>query len=256
MSVRDNTGRELAVLDADRVLNTASVGKLLLLIEVARRSAADDLDGATLLSRSTAPWAADSGLWQHLGIEQLSVDDLCVLVASVSDNLATNVLLEHVGVQSVKALAESLGLAHTALLDYVRDHRDVADPPTLSTGTASELSDLTSRLSRRQVVSEAVSDRVNGWLATGVDLSMIASGLGLDPLTHAASSRVWFVRNKTGADEGIRADVGTIGRGAEGYAYAVVANWDVNGTDRSAAALSGMRAVGIALKTAIDRSAT
>ncbi len=71
---------------------------------------------------------ADSGLWQHLRVEDLSVDDLCVLIASVSDNVATNVVLNKVGLPALRTLAESLGLVHTALLDYVRDHRGPDNP--------------------------------------------------------------------------------------------------------------------------------
>ena len=123
ISIRGASGRELAYRNADRAMRTASVGKLLLLIEVARQRDAGELSGAALLRRGPELMVADSGLWQHLRVEEMSVDDLCVLVASVSDNVATNVVLDKVGLPALRALAESLGLVHTALLDYVRDHR-------------------------------------------------------------------------------------------------------------------------------------
>lgn len=250
--IRDAAGRELAGHNADRPMKTASVGKLLLLAEVARQCAAGELSGATLLGRDPELLVADSGIWQHLAVERLSIEDLCVLIASVSDNLATNVLLKRVGLDRLRALAESLGLVHTALLDYVRDHRGPDDPATLSTGSASELSRLVGQLARKELISPAVSEQVNAWLATSVDLSMVAAAFGLDPLAHAPSDRKFFVRNKTGADAGVSADVGTIGRSSVWLGYAVIANWDATDPGLRDTALSGMHAIGMTMRTMIE----
>jgi beta-lactamase class A len=252
VSVRDAAGAELVCSNGDRVMKTASVGKLLLLVEVARQCADGVLSGATLLSRDPQYEVADSGLWQYLQVESLSVEDLCVLIASVSDNLATNVVLNRVGLNNVGKLSESIGLSHSALHDYVRDQRGPDDPTTLSTGSASELSLLMSLLARGELISAAVSGQVNDWLTTGVDLSMVGSAFGLDPLAHAPSERKLSIRNKTGADPGIRADVGTVGLNASHFSYAVIANWDAARDDLRDTALSGMRAIGMALKPALE----
>jgi beta-lactamase class A len=253
--IRDVAGRELAGRNADRSMKTASIGKLLLLVEVARQCAVGDLSGTALLGQDPELRVADSGIWQQLHVEELAVHDLCVLVASVSDNLATNALLKHVGLQRLHDLAESLGLEHTALLDYVRDHRGPDDPETLSTGSASELSLVMSQLASNALVSATVSEQVNAWLATNVDLSMVASAFGLDPLAHAPSDRNFVIRNKTGADPGIRAEVGSVGRNAVSFNYAVIANWNASGADRRDDALSGMHAIGRILRTAIGTDA-
>jgi beta-lactamase class A len=255
MCIRDAAGRELAGCNADRAMKTASIGKLLLLVEVARQCAEGDLTGTTLLARDPELLVADSGIWQHLHVEELAVHDLCVLIASVSDNLATNALLKHVGLQRLQQLAESLGLIHTALLDYVRDQRGPDDPATLSTGSASELSRVMSELSRHKLLSPTVSEQVNAWLTTSVDLSMVASAFGLDPLAHAPSDRNLIIRNKTGADQGVRADVGTVGRNGASISYAVIANWNASDPDLRDRALLGMRTIGTILRTTIETNA-
>ena len=252
--IRDAAGREVAGRNADRSMKTASIGKLLLLVEVARQCAEGDLTGTTLLGQDPELRVADSGIWQHLSVEQLSVHDLCVLVASVSDNLATNVLLKHVGLQRLRDLAGSLGLRHTALLDYVRDHRGPDDPETLSTGSASELSLVMSQLSRNELVSSTVSEQVNAWLTTNVDLSMVVSEFGLDPLAHGPSDRNVVIRNKTGADPGVRADVGMVGGNTVWLSYAVIANWNATDPDFRDRALTGMRAIGEILKSKIENN--
>jgi beta-lactamase class A len=253
--IRDVAGREVAGRNADRSMKTASIGKLLLLVEVARQCAEGDLTGSALLGRDPELRVADSGIWQHLRVDELAVHDLCVLIASVSDNLATNALLKHVGLQRLHDLAEFLGLKHTALLDYVRDHRGPDDPETLSTGSASELSLVMSQLSRNELVSPTVSEQVNAWLATNVDLSMVPSVFGLDPLAHPPSDRNVVIRNKTGADPGVMADVGMIGRNAVWFNYAVIANWNASDPDLRDSALSGTRAIGSILRTTIETNA-
>jgi beta-lactamase class A len=253
--IRDVAGREVAGRNAGRSMKTASIGKLLLLVEVARQCAVGDLAGTTLLRRDPELRVADSGIWQHLDVQELGVHDLCVLIASVSDNLATNVLLKHVGLQRVQDLAETLGLERTSLLDYVRDHRGPDHPETLSTGSAAELSLVMSQLARNELVSPTVSDQVKAWLAMNVDLSMVASVFGLDPLAHAPSDRNVMICNKTGADPGVRAEVGTIGRNAVFFNYAVIANWNASDADLLDSALSGMRAIGTILRTAIETDA-
>ncbi len=250
--IRDAAGHEVAHRNADHPMKTASVGKLLLLVEVARQCAEGELRGATLLGRDPELWVADSGIWQHLDVESLSIHDLCVLIAGVSDNLASNVLLKRVGFRKLRDLAGSLGLVHTALLDYVRDHRGPDDPATLSTGSAAELSRLMGQLARKELISPTVSEQVNAWLATSVDLSMVAAAFGLDPLAHAASDRNFVVRNKTGADAGVRADVGTVGRNSVWFDYAVIANWDASDPDLRDPAMSGMHAIGMTLRAVLE----
>jgi beta-lactamase class A len=252
ISIRDTVGHELACRNAERAMKTASVGKILLLVEAARQCGDGVLDGSTLLARDPELLVADSGLWQHLHVDELPIKDLCLLIASVSDNLATNILLKRVGLPALRRLAESLGLVDTALLDYARDYRGPHDPPALSTGSASELSRLMSQLYRGELISPAVSDQVNTWLATGVDLSMVASAFHLDPLAHALPDRNVVIHNKTGADPGVRADVGTIGRPTTGVSYAVIANWDPADGDLRDVVLSGMKSIGATLRSVLE----
>ena len=221
-----------------RRLRTASIGKLLLLAETARRFETGELDPGEELTRDPALHVADSGLWHLLRVERLPVADVAALVAAVSDNYATNVLLARVGQPATAELAHRLGLRETGLHDRVRNRREPHHPATLSTGAAGELAGFMAAIVRRELISPGVSARMAAWLATNTDLSMEASAWHADPLWHPG-----VVGNKTGTDDGIRADVGFRG----GQAYAVLANWDPARGDRTADVLAGMRAIGAAL---------
>ena len=128
--VRDGEGMPLGVVGADVPLRTASVGKVLLLIETARAIASGELSPEEPLTRTVDLWVGDSGLWHTLSVETLPLVDVAALVGAVSDNLATNVLLRRVGLAEVAARATALGLRATALHDRVRDVRSVEHPST------------------------------------------------------------------------------------------------------------------------------
>jgi beta-lactamase class A len=242
------SGGSVAELDPDRVLPIASVGKLLLLLETARRIDEGTLDGSVRLRRRADDEVADSGLWQHLTVSELTVDDLGVLIGAVSDNLATNVLLRHVGLDDVQALGQELGLEATRLLDRVRDLRTDADPATLAVGNAVELSRLLLGLAGGTVVSPGASSRVRGWLAHGADLSMVAAPFGLDPLARGETDVGLTLVNKTGTDPGTRADVGVVTRAGRGLAYAVLARFEPGRDESRTTVLEGMHRVGTALR--------
>lgn len=225
------TSDVLAALEPDRVLRTASIGKLFLLVEVARQAADGSLDLAEELTRSDDLAVADSGLWHRMRHDTFTIDDLCWLVGGFSDNLATNVLVRRIGLEAVSTTSESLGFVRSALLDRVRDDRGPDDPWTLSAGCAAELSDLMARLHRGDIVSSEPSARVLRWIAANADLSMVASAFGLDPLAHAEPDRGITLVNKTGTISTVRADVGLVAGPTGSVAYAVLASWPDDAAD-------------------------
>ncbi len=253
MCVRDAaTSEVLAAEEPDLVLRTASIGKLFLLIEIARQASAGELDLGEELTRSDDDAVADSGLWYLMQRDTFTIDDLCWLIGGFSDNLATNVLVRRIGIEAVTATSTSLGFVRSALIDRVRDDRGLDDPWTLSSGAADELSDLMARLHRGEIVSPEVSARVLGWIAANTDLSMVASAFGLDPLAHTDPDRGVTLVNKTGTISTVRADVGVAATSAAAVAYAVVASWpDDAARDPRDRVLADMAAIGAAIRSYI-----
>lgn len=253
--VRDGDGMPLGSLNADVPLRTASAGKILILLEVARAMSVGSLGAQEPLTRSRSDWVADSGLWHTLAIETLPACDVAALVGAVSDNLATNVLLRKVGLDAVAGTAAYLGLEETALHDQVRDDRGPDHAATLSTGTAGELSSLAHRVMHERALGPAADSLVREWLSGNTDQSMVGSAfvehVGLDPLAHhVALSPDLLFWNKTGTDAGVRADVGSVSRDGRTISWAAIANWDASeglvATDRMRvwSVLRGMHRVG------------
>jgi beta-lactamase class A len=241
------SGRSMVAIDDRIVLPTASIGKILLLIEVSARLTSREFSGFGILDKTPRDAVADSGIWQHLQAPSLPVADLATLVGATSDNLATNVLLRQVGLSAVRARTESLGLMRTALLDLVRDSRGPDDAPQLSVGSTAELSWLFGALARNEVVDALTSQRVMGWLSLNSDLSMVASAFGLDPLAHRGPDHGTLLVNKTGTDAGVRSEAGALRGTHRAVSYAVTVQFNDDGLAARLRVLDALRMIGLDL---------
>lgn len=250
ISILDAASAEvLAEHTPDVMCETASIGKVFLLIEVARRLESGELDPAQRIEIPDEHRVADSGLLYRMRDQRVTVEDAALLVGAVSDNLATNALLWLCGVDAVRAVAPELGFAHTSLHDYIRNERTPDLPWTPSYGTGAELAELMRRLGAGEVVSPAVSARVLDWLAVGTDTSMVADALLLDPLAHVEPEYQGMVlRHKTGSVGFARIEIGHLSGPAASVAYAVAANFKDSPDDLRAPVLDAMHGIGEQLR--------
>lgn len=253
------TGAELFAHEPDVSCETASIGKVFLLIEVAERLEDGRLQPDDRIEIPEEHFVRDSGLLYRMLDRRITVEDAALLVGAVSDNLATNALISMCGLDQVRAVSHSLGLQRTELHDYIRDERLPGMPWTPSFGTARELAELMRMLGTGEVRSPAVSERVLGWLAAGTDTSMLADSLQLDPLAHAGPEYQGIdLQHKTGTTSFCRADIGYVSGPNGKVAYAALANWRDADIDLRVPVMDAMRAAGERVRrfiTATERSA-
>lgn len=239
----------LAEHEPEQMCETASIGKVFLLIEVARRLEAGELAPDARIEIPDEHRVADSGLLYLMRDQRVTVADAALLVGAVSDNLATNALLALCGLETVRAVAPSLGFADTSLHDFIRNERTPDLPWTPSYGTGAELAELMRRLGAGEVVSPEVSDQVLAWLAADTDTSMVADALLLDPLAHVEPEYQGMVlRHKTGSTSFARVEIGHLTGPAASVAYAVAANWKDSELDHRAVVLDAMHTIGETLR--------
>ncbi|GII89148.1 serine hydrolase [Sphaerisporangium siamense] len=224
-------------------LPLASVGKLLLLAEVARAVVSGSLDPGEVVALREEDHCGGSGLLGGLSAGRWTVGDLALLTASVSDNTATNALLRRVGIDRVNAGAAELGFRRTRILDRIREPRLPAHPPTFAVGTAAELAAFAARLAEALSTPPATpasgsppaSGRpevtweraLAGWMAHNTDRSLVPALLPHEPedreIPAAPPPGTVWVANKTGTDAGTRTDVGVMA-GRRWLGYAVLAH--------------------------------
>ncbi|WP_042424192.1 serine hydrolase [Streptacidiphilus anmyonensis] len=236
--------------NADEPLPLASVGKLLLLAEVAHALDDGSLDADHRVDLRPEDYCGGSGLLTVLSHRRWTVSDLARLTAAVSDNTATNALLRVIGLDRVNARAQLLGLERTRLLDRLREPRLAHHAPTFAVGTARELA----ALARRIAGDEPWARPLLGWMAACCDRSMVPALIPHDPEDSSVrpvgdGAGLW-VANKTGTDSGTRCDVGVV-RGRGQVCYAVLASCPAGG---EFAMVQAMRALGPSIAEAARQS--
>ncbi|PZE26042.1 serine hydrolase [Curtobacterium sp. MCBD17_028] len=243
-SVIDTTsGRALLAVDERVVLPVAGVGRLLLLIEVAAQLEEGRLHGDRL-QRMARDTAGGPGLWQFLQEPTLQVPDLATLVGAAADAWATNALLSTVGIEAVRLRAESLGVDRSAVLDRVRDRRGPDDAPDQAVAAAAELSWLMRGLALGEVVDEATSNRVLGWVSLGMDTTLVAGAFGLDPLAHRGLDHGLQLVAVTGTGPGIRSETGVLRGPSSSVSYAVTVGFEDDSLQRRLAVVEALRTMG------------
>jgi beta-lactamase class A len=214
--VRGETGAIISSQHADVVQPGASLGKILVLIEVARGIVEGSYPAGHVLERPSP--VADSGLWQHFDAQGFTIVDCCRLVGAVSDNMAANALIDFIGIEAVMVTREKyLPECETLeIFDRVRDVREPQHPQELSIGSTRDWSLVMHNLSVDAVISPHVSHLVRDWLSLSTDHSLVLAPLCRDPLV----SDVRHQFNKTGTDLHVRADVGWVNISGRKLSYA------------------------------------
>lgn len=200
-----NSGRK-AFRREDEVFPQASTIKVAVLAELYRQSQ-QSLQGVSGKAKLTDTYTvqasdlvADSDIMGGLtpGVSVVTNRDLATMVVAVSDNSATNVLIDRVGINNVNALLDSLGLPHTRLRRKMMDIK-AASEGRENVSTPREMLSLLEQIYRGKVVNKELTDDLIKVLSTHKE-SWIARDLpeGLR------------VADKTGELEGVRNDCGII----------------------------------------------
>lgn len=109
------TGEVLEYRGDERV-QTASVIKVPIMVEVFAQAREHRLALADVIAYTEANRAPGAGILQDLGPGlQLTLRDAVVLMIVLSDNTATNMLIDRVGIDAVNERMRGLGLRHTFL---------------------------------------------------------------------------------------------------------------------------------------------
>ncbi|HLV79676.1 MAG TPA: serine hydrolase [Chthonomonadaceae bacterium] len=187
---------------ADRKVQTASVIKLPMLVHVALEVQEGRLAWDEPLALTEAEKVDGSGILMLLtaGLT-LTLRDVCTLMIVLSDNTATNMVIERLGIEPINARMRALGLKETTLF------RKAYSPDTpqsrrygLGVTTAREM---------LRLVTLLVEGKI-GSAETSADIVSILAGQhyrdGIPRLLPAD----WQYAGKTGAVDHVRNDVGFV----------------------------------------------
>ena len=203
------------LLRADDVYAQASSIKICVLAELYRQAQQGKLKLTDSYTVNAADLVQDSDIMGGLtpGVTRLTLRDLATMMVAVSDNSATNVLIDRVGMDNVNALMSSLGLSHTRLRRKMMDLK-AASEGRENVATPAEMVSLLEALYRGKVLDRELTDDFFNVLATHKD-SWIPRDLpeGLK------------VADKPGALEGVRTDSGVVFVAGRPYILSVMTTY-------------------------------
>ena len=200
VAIEDLTTGDHFLLNEDEVFAQASSIKITVLANLYLQAQQGKLkltDPYTVQSSDLVP---DSDIMNGLtpGVTRITLRDLATMMVAVSDNSATNVLIDRVGMQNVNAMLDSLGLTHTRLRRKMMDLQ-AAKEGRENISTPREMMTLLDAIYHGKVLNKEMTADFFKMLSTNKD-SWIPRDLPAD----------LKIANKPGALEAVRNDSGIV----------------------------------------------
>lgn len=203
----DQSGKFLE-LNSDEVMETASCIKVPVLLELFKRVSKKEIDLTDLMEYKEEDFTVGSGILQHLSLGiSLPIKDIALLMIIVSDNAATNMLIDYLGQDNINQTMEELALPQTRLLNKIKfeENKEVIIGQT----TAAEYIKMF-KLIKNNVFDESSSQMMLDILQRQNYNQMLTRNLPLD-LTHpskAGGEPLIKVASKSGSLKYCRNDGG------------------------------------------------
>lgn len=200
VAIEDLTTGDHFFLHEDEVFAQASSIKITVLANLYLQAQQGKLKLTDLYTVQSSDLVPDSDIMNGLtpGVTRITLRDLATMMVAVSDNSATNVLIDRVGMSNVNAMLDSLGLTHTRLRRKMMDLQ-AAKEGRENISTPREMMTLLDAIDHGKVLDKDSTADFFKVLSTNKD-SWIPRDLppGLR------------IANKPGALEGVRNDSGIV----------------------------------------------
>jgi beta-lactamase class A len=219
VAVLDLTSGQQLLWHADEVMPQASSIKIAVLAELYRQSQANAAGKARLSDLYTvnaADLVPDSDIMGGLtpGVTRITLRDLATMMVAVSDNSATNVLIDRVGMENVNALLDSLGLKNTRLRRKMMDLK-AAQEGRENISTPREMMTLLEAIYRGRVLNREMTADFIKMLSTHKDSAMVRD------LPEGVQ-----IADKPGELEGVRNDSGIVFAKNRPFILCVMSTYD------------------------------
>ena len=212
---------------ANESFPTASAVKVFVLFALHRA----ELDLGERFEMTSEHHVLGSGVLSHLapGLRP-TLADLGVLMMMVSDNSATNRLIERLGVERINAAIAEAGLASTHLYGSIDFSKAGTPEGALGTSTPGDLVRFYATLVAGELLDAERTQRMLDVLRIQKYIEPLRRELPADPYARefGEDEPVW-VASKTGSMSGLRAEAGLVHTPRTRWAVAVLTN---EGTDR------------------------
>ena len=225
---RLETGEEIQV-NAEVVTATASTIKVPILIELYRQIERGDVALDDRLRVTEETQTRGSGILRELSLGvELSLHDVATLMIVVSDNTATNMLIDLVGLERVNATMAEFGFPGTRLVRRLDFPAIGKDARNLAVTTPAELAGIMEALGTGRILSDASREGILEMMRRQHHLNLVPRYLPYNPYAEelGESDNGLRIANKTGGWTGMRADMALIEWSGVRYAIGIVTEGD------------------------------
>lgn len=170
-------------INGDKQIASASMIKLLILAELLQQVADGELSLDEQLTVASQDIVGGTGIIQNYGSGSYSVEKLARLMIAESDNTATNVLIDKLGMGAVNGEAERLGLSNTVLARKMMDTAAQAAGRENYT-SANDLGAILRLIAKDELVSPKYSKLAKQFLLEQSDNEGLAQGLQDESFGH------------------------------------------------------------------------
>ncbi|MFL6303913.1 MAG: serine hydrolase [Candidatus Sulfotelmatobacter sp.] len=221
IAIEDLTTGDHFFLHESEVFAQASSIKITVLADLYLQAQQGKLKLTDLYTVQPSDLVPDSDIMNGLtpGVTRVTLRDLATMTVAVSDNSATNVLIDKVGMQNVNAMLDSLGLPHTRLRRKMMD-LEAAKQGRENISTPREMMQLLDAIYHGKVLNKESTADFFKMLSTG-KASFIPRELPPD----------LKVANKPGELEAVRNDSGIVFVEGRPYVICVMTGYLQNERD-------------------------
>ena len=200
VAIEDLDTGEHFLLNPDEVFAQASSIKITVLANLYLQAQQGKLKLTDLYTVQSSDLVQDSDIMNGLtpGVTRITLRDLATMMVAVSDNSATNVLIDRIGMPNVNAMLDSLSLTHTRLRRKMMDLQ-AAKEGRENISTPREMMTLLDAIYHGKVLNKESTADFFKMLSTNKD-SWIPRDLPAD----------LKVANKPGSLEAVRNDSGIV----------------------------------------------
>ncbi len=219
-AIKDLTTGESFYLNADLVFPTASSIKLAVLLELMRQAQEGKLSLVEkhTIHRGETTVGDDEPILAMLGdgTVTMTLRDLATFMVVLSDNSATNILIDRLGIENINSEIARLGLRETHLRRKMIDIQ-AAREGRENVSTPREMMTLVEKVHAGSVLDPAFTKDYFALLA-----------LPKDSLFHKALPATATIEDKPGALDAVRCDTGIVEVKGHPFAISVMTTYDSN----------------------------
>ncbi len=227
IAAKDLRTGETVHVNADSLFPTASVIKLPILVELFYEVHEGKLSVDREIKLEDSVKVPGSGVLQFLRAgETLKLIDMATLMIILSDNTATNLVIDQLGsthdekLEAVNNRMRALGLSDTKLLNKTyswKTKKKTAEALRFGIGVSSpkDMILLLEKLAKGEIISESISHQFISILRNQQDIAMAQRFLSSE------RDSTLKVANKTGSLDAVKNDVGIVSGANVHYVYAI-----------------------------------